>query len=201
MGGFHPDQDPSVPEGTSTLFLLGPGEPGFWAHVTASAEFLDGDPDPIDRWSQRSIGDWADELGATALFPFGGPPFRPFIRWAEESGRSHASPVGLLVHDTAGLMVSFRGALALRERVDLPPNPPSPCASCGAKPCLTACPVGALGPNGYDVSGCHGFLETDASSSCMKAGCAVRRACPVSSHYGRVAEQSAYHMSLFHPTR
>jgi hypothetical protein len=201
LGGFHPDGDPNLPDGTNTLILLGPGEPGFWAHVTATPEFLDNAPDPLDRWSRRTIETWASELDATAMFPFGLPPYRPFIRWAEETGRSHASPVGLLVHDTAGLMVSFRGALAFQERIDLPPNPPSPCLSCKAKPCLSACPVSALGPNGYDFSGCHEFLETDTGTSCMNAGCAVRRACPVSGRYGRMEKQSAYHMSLFHPTR
>jgi len=32
----------------------------------------------------------------------------------------------------------------------------------------------------------------------MGGGCLVRRACPVSGGYARLAEQSAYHMGQFH---
>jgi epoxyqueuosine reductase len=59
--------------------------------------------------------------------------------------------VGFLVHDQAGLMVSFRGALALNYRIDLPATPDAaPCVECEA-PCLIACPVNALSPHGYDT--------------------------------------------------
>ena len=200
FGGFHPTPEDGVPAGRGTLLLLGPQEPGFWDHVTAEPEFADGAPDPLDRWSRRVIGRVACDLGAKALFPFAGPPWHPFIGWAKRTGRAHASPVTLLVHDRAGLMVSYRGALALRERVALPAPPPAPCAPC-PRPCETACPVGALGKAGYDVAACHAFLETEGGRDCLEQGCRVRRACPVSETYGRRPEQSAFHMRSFHPWR
>jgi hypothetical protein len=199
FGAFHPRPGDEAPAGTGTLILLGPEEPGFWAHVTAAPEFADGAPDPLDRWSARVIGALAEALGGTALFPFGGPPYRPFVSWALASGRAWRSPVTLLVHDTAGLMVSYRGALALPERLALPACPPSPCERCPGQPCRTACPVGALSDEGYDVAACHHLLDTSAGIDCMTEGCAARRACPVSRRYGRLPEQSAYHMRLFHP--
>lgn len=199
FGAFHAGPEDDAPEGTGTLVLLGPAEPGFWAHLTAQPEWADGKPDPVDRWSRRVIGRLACDLRAKALFPFGGPPWRPFYRWALRSGRAWESPVRLLVHDTAGLMVSYRGALALRDRLALPPPPASPCKTCAAKPCLTACPAGALGPTGYDVPACHAFLDTAAGEDCRAAGCRVRRVCPVSQSYGRIPVQSAYHMRQFHP--
>lgn len=108
------------PAGTRTLLLLGPAEPGFWAHLQAQPEW--GGPDPVDRWSRRVIGRIACDLGAKALFPFGGPPYHPFYRWALRTGRVWDSPVRLLVHSGQGLMVSFRGALALKEAVPVPPR-------------------------------------------------------------------------------
>lgn len=198
LGGFHPGPGDGAPEGCRTLLMLGPREPGFWDHVTAEPEFADGKPDPLDRWSRRVIGRLACDLGAKALFPFGGPPWRPFIGWAQKTGRAQVSPVTLLVHDRAGLMVSYRGALALREHIDLPPAPPAPCAGC-ARACETACPVGALGATGYDVAACHAFLDTEEGRDCLDRGCRVRRACPVSERYGRRPEQSAFHMRSFHP--
>ena len=198
LGAFHPGADDMAPAGTGTMVLLGPREPGFWDHFTQSAEWRDGAPDPMDRWSTRVITALAQTHNATPLFPFGGPPYQPFMRWALASGETWASPVSLLVHAKAGLMVSFRGALALREVLDLPPTPHRPCDACAAQPCLTACPSGALTGAGYDVPKCHDFLDTDGGAAHLQKGCNVRRACPVSQSYARVEAQSAYHMSMFH---
>ncbi len=194
LGGFHAQANDALPTGTQTLLMVGPAE-GFWAHITAQPEW--GEADPVDRWSRRVIGTVACNLHAKALFPFGGPPYSPFQRWALRTGRMWQSPVRLLVHDVQGLFVSFRGALALKDRLDLPPAPPRPCNSCAA-PCLTACPVGALTDAGYDVPACHSYLNTAAGQTCMTDGCIVRRTCPVSQGYARIPEQSAYHMRQFH---
>jgi hypothetical protein len=195
LGGFAVDPgEDGFPAGTRTLLMVGPG-PGFWPHLTAQAEW--GGPDPVDRWSRRVIGQLACDLGGKALFPFGGPPYHPFFRWALRTGRVWESPVRLLVHDRQGLWVSFRGALALKEAVDMPGGV-SPCAGCAA-PCLAACPAGVLGAQGYDVPGCHGFLDSAGGADCLGGGCLVRRACPVSQTYDRMPEQSAYHMARFHP--
>lgn len=198
FGAFHPDTGDGAPEGAGTLVLLGPSEPGFWDVFSASPEYRDGAADPLDRWSARVIGGLAQALGATALFPFGGPPFQPFIGWALKSGRAWVSPVGLLVHDRAGLMVSYRGALAFADRLGLPQGVENPCESCADQPCLTACPVDALGPSGYDVPACKGQLDTPDGVACREGGCLVRRACPVSRRYGRLEVQSAFHMRAFH---
>ena len=185
--------------GLRTLVLLGPGEPGFWAHVTDQPEWRDGAPDPIDRWSRRVIDALAAGVGGQALYPFGGPPYRPFYQWAVRSGRAWASPVTLLVHDRAGLFASYRGAVAISEAPPAPAPQPSPCEACADKPCLSACPPRALTAKGYDLPTCHAFLDGPSGRDCLIQGCVVRRACPVSRAYGRLAAQSAYHMRLFHP--
>ena len=194
LGGFKCEDEPGLPRGTHTVVMLGPREPGFWEAVQGSDEW--GGPDPVDRWSRRVVGKLACALGGKALFPFGGPPYLPFHAWALRTGSVWESPVRLLVHAGQGLMVSFRGALALKDVIDLPAPPPRPCDAC-PKPCLTACPVGALSGAGYDVPRCHGFLAGDGED-CMEGGCLVRRACPVSQAYARMPEQSAYHMRQFH---
>ena len=176
--------------------LLGPAGAGFWEIFAASPEYRDGRNDPLDRWSERVIGGLAAACGGEALFPFGGPPWRPFTGWARASGEAWASPVGLLVHARRGLMVSYRGALALAERLELPPPAARPCDGCAA-PCLAACPVGALGADGYDVPACHGWLDGMRGRGCLDGGCLVRRACPVGQ--GMQPEvQSAFHMAAFH---
>ena len=178
------------------VVLLSPDEPAFWPILTTSPEWQDGAADPMDRWSRRVIGEIARALGLEAAFPFGGPPWMPFPRWARRTGRYHESPVKLLVHDQSGLFISFRGALLLPEAPEPDAHPP-PCDTCEEKPCLTACPVGALGPNGYDVPVCHGWLDTlEPGTGCL-TGCLVRRACPVGQNR-RPEAQSAHHMRYFH---
>lgn len=192
-----------APDGDGTLVLLGPDGAGFWAGFTGSMEYQDGRANPLDRWSKRVIGDLAGRWNGAAIFPSDGPPYPAFLDWAKRSNRCWISPVGLMVHDVAGLWVSFRGAIRMSGALpaNLPATSPaaSPCASCPAQPCRDACPVGALSKERYDVEKCHQFLNTEPGASCLKRGCAARRACPISEKYGRVDAQSAFHMKAFHP--
>ena len=194
LGGFHPAPGDAL-EGVETLVLLGPNEPDYWTALKDSPEW--NGPDPVDSWSNRVIGTWAADFKAQAFYPFGGPPWHPFITWAQNTGRIHQSPSGMLVHDRAGLFVSFRGALGLSERIDIPAPPESPCANCADQPCKTACPVSALKGDSYAVDICKDHLRTDAGQDCMTDGCRARRSCPVSQNWGRLTEQSAYHMQRF----
>ncbi|MFW2545239.1 ferredoxin [Primorskyibacter sp. 2E107] len=195
-GALHPAPQDLAPAGTGTVLLLGPDEPGFWPVFATSPEYADGLPDPLDRWSKRVLGVLAKGWGGTAIFPSDGPPYPPFVRWAESSGQAWPSPVRLLVQEQAGLFISYRGAVALPQRLDLPPRRQRPCTTC-ATPCVTACPVGALGAGqDYDVAACRAHLRSNEGAACM-AGCLVRRACPVGQDFRRDPAQSAFHMAAF----
>jgi hypothetical protein len=50
---FTRAEDDGAPAGTRTLLLLGPAEPGFWPHLTAQPEWLDGAP---TRWTAGRAG-------------------------------------------------------------------------------------------------------------------------------------------------
>lgn len=195
LGGFHPDPSDKAPQSCKTLLMIGP-DVGFWEHFQTSPEFGDKQKDPLDRWSTRVLSEIATQTQAEALFPFGGPPYAPFISWALQTGQCFLSPVGLLVHAQHGLMVSFRGALAFSDHFELSPASASPCNTCGTKPCLSACPASALTAKGYDVPGCHTYLRSHAGQSCKTQGCQVRRACPINGAKRNPA-QSGFHMSAF----
>ena len=183
----------SLDDNGQTIVLVGPDEPAFWPLFTESPEYKDGSPDPMDRWSRRVLSHVALEMDAEPLFPFGGPPYEPFFTWAIKSGRFWASPIGFLVHDTAGLFASFRGALRL---VDQPTQDVStrPCDCC-AQPCASACPVDAFN-DGYDVAACKAHVASDAGADCRTKGCLARRACPVGQG-NRLPAQAAFHMEAF----
>ena len=188
------------------LFVMGVDGPrallgaraDWWATFSQTPEAQDGAPDPIDRWSKRVIDGLAVSFGADASYPSDGPPYAPFIAWALATGRFWQSPTGMMIHDTAGLMISIRGALIFPDPFAPTPAAPSPCDSCEERPCVDACPVGALSDrHAYDVPTCKAYLASDAGHDCMNKGCVVRRICPVSQQFDRPAAQSAFHMRAF----
>lgn len=203
-GGFFvsaADGLPTLADGrpAATLVLLGTvGGSGF-DRFLAAPEAADGEADPLDRWSVRVIDALAGDLGALALYPFDGPPWWPFQRWAARAEPVAPSPLGLLIHPEHGLWHSWRGALAFAETIDVPnrADRPSPCSSCIDHPCLHACPVSAYQPGGFDVAACARHLAVPAGRDCMEAGCRARRACPVRPAQGQSPGQIRFHMRAF----
>ena len=197
-GAFHPAPD-HLPAGlvAETIIMLGFAGRAPWTTFAASPEYRDGRPHPLDRWSMRVIGALARDLGASPLFPFTGPPFLPFIRWAKRAEPVHQSAMGMLIHPDYGLWHSWRGALAFREKIDLPPRDerPSPCDTCVGKPCLAACPVAAFdGRGAFNVASCGAHIRRPEGEDCMSEGCRSRRACPVGAKYRYAPDQAAFHM-------
>src|ERR1700685_3273530 len=89
-GAFHAAAD-DLPDGNElgTLVLAGFAGNSNWRHFKESGEACDGEADPLDRWSLRVIGALAQDLGAAAMFPFIGPPWLPFLRWARKAEPLH----------------------------------------------------------------------------------------------------------------
>jgi hypothetical protein len=203
-GGFHPIADDAVPalaDGRmpATLLLVGNVGASLWPVFSGSVEAGDGAADPLNRWTQRVVGGIAREVGAEPLFPFGGPPYLPFQRWAMRAEAVAPSPLGILIHPDYGLWHAYRGALAFAEQLALPPRVerPRPCDSCAGRPCLSACPVGAFSGHGYDVPACIGHVGGSAGEACMSGGCLARRACPVGPAFDYGMAQARFHMAAF----
>jgi hypothetical protein len=199
--GFYPVAGEGVPGDPATLVLVGNAGPGMWrAFEAARAAGRYGDSaNPLDDWVRDVLGEAAAESGATPLFPFGGPPYLPFQRWAQRAEAVYPSPLGVLIHPDYGLWHAYRGALAFAERFDLPPCDvrPSPCDNCADKPCLSACPVDAFRPDGYDVPVCVGHISNPEGADCMDVGCRARRACPVGRDFIYQPANAAFHMAAF----
>ncbi len=196
VGAFHPVEADSAPEGISTLLLLGPADAAMWTAFRAAPEASDRQADPLDRWSVRVIVELAARLGGEALFPFGGPPYHPFQRWAARGEGAVASPVAMQVTPSRGLWASWRGALAFAARLALPaPSFADPCRGCPA-PCLTACPVDAFAGGAYAVPTCVAHVRSDAGTAC-RGGCLVRAACPAGAAMNPPVAQRAFHIAAF----
>ena len=184
---------------TRTIVLAGMVGREGWNAFAASPEASDGFAEPLDRWSRRLIESLARELGGRALFPFGGPPFLPFQRWAQRAEPVHSSPIGLLIHPYYGLWHAYRGAIGFPEELAVPESAPvpSPCESCIGRWCMKSCPVGAFSSTGYDVAACAGHLRSAAGGDCMDFGCRARRACPVGADHAYGPEQANFLMRAF----
>ncbi len=211
-GGFAVEPSDDIPALSSgrasrTVLMIGNvgdrsvdgmgGDPMWRAFAAARARFP-GDH-PMNDWTRAAIDPIAREVGAMALYPFDGPPYRPFQRWAMRAEPVAPSPLGLLIHPTYGLWHAYRAALVFAEEIDLPPRQDiaSPCDTCVDKPCLTSCPVGAFTAKGYDVPRCASFLETAAGEDCLAKACRARRACPVAPERAPVTAQARFHMGAF----
>jgi hypothetical protein len=160
-----------------------------------------GGADPLDRWSEVVLDPIAAELGAMALYP-SRAPYQPFQSWAIRAEGLKASPLGLLMHPVFGLWHSYRGALGFFEwQGELAGGDVSrsathhPCDICPDKPCLSACPVGAVSLERFDVRDCRSHLASDqGQAGCMSGGCRARDACPVGIAYRYPEAQVRFHM-------
>lgn len=203
-GGFHPQAEdgvPALPDGrpAGTLLLVGNAGPAFWPVFAASPEARDGAPDPMNRWTCRLLEPLAAALGGAAHYPFGGPPYRPFVAWAKRAEAVAESPLGILIHPRYGLWHAYRGALALPEALKLPARDASDraCDRCLERPCLTACPVSAFTGAGYAVDRCAAHVVSAEGQDCLDRGCRARRACPVGPDFRYEADHARFHMAAF----
>jgi hypothetical protein len=197
-GGFTARQDDALPELTAgrparTLLLVGNAGPAMYR------QFFDAPESTLDGWTQRVLGPLAAHFGARALFPFGDPPWHPFQRWAKQAEGLRASPLGILIHPEYGLWHAYRAALLFDRDLPLPGACASThaCDECQDRPCLSACPVGAITTDGYDVKSCAAHVASAAGSECRSNGCLARRACPVGRDYIYPAHVMEFHMAAF----
>lgn len=197
---------PNPKQAEPLVILLGNAGPNWWPAFKAMPEFADGAPHPMDRASKRLGHALAQTYDCQVVYPSDGPPYPPFLRWAQASGQAFATPLGPLLHARYGLWHAYRAALLVDDpgRVD-DLSPPlgavmaralSPCEACEARPCLSACPVTAIGEGRYDIPACLGYLEAEPKD-CLAQGCAARRACPIGRDFHYPDGQAAFHMGAF----
>lgn len=192
LGGFRPEKDTGP---VQTLVLIGNAGPDMWQQFMASRATPE---TTLDSWTKKTISALARITGSNALFPFDNPA-HPFLSWAEKSGQTFTSPIGLSIHPEFGLWHGYRAALIFDHPLDLPvaQTKISPCDSCLDKPCLTTCPVGAFSPQAYDVPACVTHIKTSDQTDCLELGCRARRACPIGRNFHYTPKQAHFHMSAF----
>lgn len=182
-----------------TLVLLGWTGTDSWDVFASSPEANDGNNDALDRWSRRVIDRIATKVQASALYPFDGPPWFPFQRWAQLAEPVFVSPLRILIHPDWGLWHSYRGALSFADLLEIPARVDrvNPCSLCEAKPCLLACPVSAFSPADFEATACATHISSQVGESCVTCGCRARNACPIGVPHRYTLDQAAFHMRAF----
>jgi hypothetical protein len=197
---------PAAPE-VRTLIVIGNGGGAFWeayqgriARDPAAAEA----PDPLDAFTRSVVEDAVAplraELGGSVsiVYPFDVvPPVLSFMHLAECAGLGSPSLLGILVHPVYGPWMALRAALLLPYACADMPRPADgfdPCPTCIERPCIAACPGGAIGPGGWDIPRCGAHRLSGTGDGC-DAGCHARIACVLGPEHRYPPEALAFHQS------
>lgn len=154
--------------------------------------------DPVDQFVSERIAAWmANALPGRAwqqVFP--GPAPVGLQRLGQLAGWHHASPFWVGVDAEWGGWFAYRALLLADTGLPVTPRREvaSPCESCAGKPCIGACPAGALAGEGTGPWRLQACLDhrKQPGSSCVDR-CLARNACPVGECHRYSESQTRYH--------
>ena len=174
--------------GYRQLILLAHGGRRLWERVQASGS---GDEHPVDTYVEDVVRRWcADTLPGrrTRLLYPGAAPV-PLQRLGALAGWHHAAPFMVGVDPQWGPWWAYRAALLADS--DFCPSRAvdrtAPCAGCADKPCIAACPAGAMDEGRFALATCLAFRRRSDSPCAFT--CLAREACPVGAEHRYDAAQ------------
>ncbi|HJV92806.1 MAG TPA: hypothetical protein VJ572_04970 [Azonexus sp.] len=173
------------------LILIGHGGKAMWAAMKAAGVAAE---HPIDQFSLATTERWLGGLPHAIVYP--AETSVGLQALGKLAGWHHASPFMVGINEIWGSWYAYR--VVLLTASDFVPTPPqvtvSPCTRCQDKPCVAACPAGALNGDAFDLQKCIAYRKTPASR--CKATCVARITCPVASDHRYSEEQIAHTYSI-----
>ncbi|NCF67998.1 MAG: hypothetical protein GWP61_18685 [Chloroflexi bacterium] len=175
------------------LMLIGHGGRQMWS---ALQDWGMKTADPVDHYStvitRQFIHDYLHNPPTFWLYP-NTPYLIPLQQLGQLAGWSAPSPLGQGINPTYGVWFAYRTAFL--TTLELPPrtSPPQPvpCAGCSAKPCIQACPVGAVQLDSFNIDACVKH-RLRPHSPCADR-CLARIACPYFPEHRYTLPQIQYH--------
>jgi hypothetical protein len=186
------DRDPAA----RGIVVVGNGGAALWRAFRAATPDLErAGRDSLDRFTRAAVEAAARDLGgARCHFPFDpAATALDFQVLGELAGLGRRSLVGVLVHPEYGPWIALRAAVLVPWAV-MAPRPADgfdPCPGCIERPCIPACPVGAVGPDGWNVAACAAHRLADETH--CAPGCAARIECVYGRAHRPPADALAFH--------
>ncbi|MFT7221969.1 MAG: epoxyqueuosine reductase [Candidatus Azotimanducaceae bacterium] len=204
---------PTSVAGYSHLLVFGHGGQNFWGQVSQRDTQT---VDPLDTYSVECVADFLKRreiksfefIYPAGVLRMGDAQHIDLRRLGRALGWQFDSPLGIGIHPQYGLWFGYRVVVAVSVAInaafpfdkplDKPPNeaalPDShPCDSCSAKPCVAACPVGAVGES-FNLTACVNH-RVQPGSECARQ-CLARAACPVGAEHQYTEAQVQYHYDI-----
>lgn len=187
-----------------SIVVIGSGGRAFWDAVKRHAERHDGwwqREHPLDDFTRAVVeNEIAPDVvrqgvDCKIVYPFTAErPTLNFIELARAAGLAGPTILGVVAHPSYGPWIAFRAALLVDVLVDTPGDALGfdPCPSCVARPCITACPGGAVAyPKGWDIPKCL-VHRVEQEADCA-GRCHARVACVLGPEHRYSDEELAYH--------
>lgn len=170
------------------LILIGHGGKRMWEMVMrwVAAEGIVTN-DPIDEFSKARMHDFLAAYQHRLIYP--STDSIGLQALGKLAGWHHASPFMVGINARWGSWYAYR-ALALADSdfpLTVPQDQPSPCITCDGKPCLAACPAGAVTAEAFSLGKCIAWRR-QSQSPCRET-CLSRLACPIAREHRYTPEQ------------
>ena len=179
----------------SQLLLFAHGGKQLWSSLNTSGFQSE---NPVDDFSVQVVKSYfKKQLPDTQYkFVYPGNSSISLIALGNLAGWHFESPFKVGINNVWGSWFAYRVAILANTHYQTTPKADysSPCITCAAKPCKSACPANALEQDDFIFDKCVKYRK-GAESRCKRT-CLSRVTCPIASNHQYTDEQLHYHYSV-----
>ena len=177
------------------LVLLGMGGPGLWERVRQETC---PETEIFDSASEKAVLEVCRRFwgGAKPRLLYPGAALIPLQKLGRWAGWANPSPLGMDISPCYGPWFAYRAAFLVKAPLEYTEafTANSPCDDCESKPCIQACPVGAV-THDQSIAMDLCLPQRLADPQGCGVSCGSRLACPVGEKWRYSKEQIRYHGS------